>query len=114
MFSFDIKSFQAILSQFMLKQWKWASQDDDEVEHPLKPILGGDPNNSDDEEPDDEELEAQVEVNKDCEASDNAEIQDLAQEVVVFLSEQQMSHWGIQLYSFVLNTNWFRAKSQIL
>ena len=65
----------------MMKWWKWASQDNDEVDDPLEPILGGDPDDSDDDEPDDEELEAQVEVDKDHEASDDAEIEDLVQEV---------------------------------
>ena len=64
-----------------MKQQKRASQDNDEVDDPLKPILGGDPDDSDDDELDDEELEAQAEVNKDREASDDAEIEDLAQEV---------------------------------
>ena len=35
----------------------------------------------DDDEPDDEELEAQAELDKDREASNSAEIQDLAEEV---------------------------------
>ena len=79
-----LKSSQAILSQFTVKRRKAASQDPDEgmvTDSAFDSILDTDEDDEDENELDEEELEAQAKVDQDHEASDDAEIQDLAKEV---------------------------------
>ena len=79
-----LKSSQAILSQFTVKWRKAASQDPDErmvTDSTFNSILDTDEDDEDEDKLDEEELEAQAKVDQDCEASDDAEIQDLVKEV---------------------------------
>ena len=66
-------------------KWQTASpQDDDDgmvSDSTFDPILEADSDDLDEDELDKEDLEALAEVHKDCEASDDAEIQDLAKEI---------------------------------
>ena len=79
-----LKSSQTILSQFTVKWWKAASQDPDEgmvTDSTFNSILDTNEDDEDEDKLDEEELEVQAEVDQDHEASDDAEIQDLAKEV---------------------------------